>query len=81
MIVAYSRIQRKRNQRSFKEIKMMNSEITISQEEVDKLYERLKKDAEAYGYHLNPDVEFTKELVKGILSTKKGTATGIAPAG
>jgi ferredoxin-thioredoxin reductase catalytic subunit len=45
----------------------MNSEITVSQQEVDTLYERLNKDAEAYGYHLNPDTEFTKELVRGIL--------------
>ena len=45
----------------------MKSEITVSQQEVDTLYERLNKDAEAYGYHLNPDTEFTKELVRGIL--------------
>jgi ferredoxin-thioredoxin reductase catalytic subunit len=49
----------------------MSGEITISEEEVIKLYQRLKADAEAYGYHLNPDVEFTKELVKGILLNEK----------
>lgn len=49
----------------------MTSEVTVSQAEVDKLYERLKKEAEAYGYHLNPDVEFTKELVRGILLNEK----------
>jgi ferredoxin-thioredoxin reductase catalytic subunit len=38
-----------------------------SQSEIDKLYERLKKEAEAGGYHLNPDVEFTKALVRGLL--------------
>ena len=27
----------------------------------------LKKDAEAYGYHLNPDEQFTKDLIKGLL--------------
>jgi ferredoxin-thioredoxin reductase catalytic subunit len=39
----------------------------ISQQAIDKLYERLKKEAEAAGYHLNPDIEFTKTLVKGLL--------------
>jgi ferredoxin-thioredoxin reductase catalytic subunit len=49
----------------------LSEEITVSQVEIDKLYERLKKDAEAYGYHLNPDVDFTKELVAGILMNEK----------
>lgn len=41
--------------------------IEISQQVIDKLYERLKKEAEAAGYQLNPDVEFTKALVRGLL--------------
>ena len=49
----------------------MNSELTVTEEEVEKLYQKLEKDAEANGYHLNPDVEFTKELVKGILLNDK----------
>ena len=51
-----------------------NEEITpedISQEEVDALYERLDREAEAAGYHLNPDVAFTKDLVRGILVNEK----------
>jgi ferredoxin-thioredoxin reductase catalytic subunit len=43
------------------------SGITVSDEEVEKLYNRLKKEAEQSGYHLNPDEEFTKELLKGLL--------------
>ena len=39
----------------------------ISQQAIDKLYERLKKEAEAAGYYLNPDIEFTKALIKGLL--------------
>jgi len=39
----------------------------ISQEEIDRLYVRLNKEAEAGGYHLNPDVELTKALVRGLL--------------
>ena len=38
-----------------------------SQAEIDKLYERLNKEAEAGGYHLNPDFEFTKALIRGLL--------------
>ena len=39
--------------------------------EIEDLYQKLKKQAEAAGYHLNPDVEFTKELLKGILIKEK----------
>jgi len=49
----------------------MSPELSIGPEEIDRLYERLNKEAEANGYHLNPDVEFTKELVKGILMNEK----------
>lgn len=45
----------------------MNEEITIPTEKVDALYERLDREAEAAGYHLNPDREFAWELVKGLL--------------
>ncbi|MFB3765453.1 MAG: ferredoxin-thioredoxin reductase catalytic domain-containing protein [Methanotrichaceae archaeon] len=40
---------------------------TPSDEEIDKLYDKLNKDAEKGGYHLNPDVQFTKALVRGLL--------------
>ena len=43
----------------------------VAPEEVDRLCERLKKEAEAGGYHLNPDVEMTKSLVKGLLTNEK----------
>ncbi len=43
----------------------------ISQEEVDALYERLHREAEAAGYHLNPDVAFTRDLVRGLLVNQK----------
>jgi len=39
----------------------------IPETRVDELYQKLKKDAEANGYNLNPDVEFVKELVRGLL--------------
>jgi ferredoxin-thioredoxin reductase catalytic subunit len=49
----------------------MNPEITITEEETNNLYNQLKKDAEDHGYFLNPDVEFTKDLVRGILRNEK----------
>ena len=39
----------------------------IKEEEIDKLYDKLYREAESSGYHLNPDIDFTKELVKGLL--------------
>lgn len=36
-------------------------------EQVEALYRRLDREAEAGGYHLNPDAEFTGELVQGLM--------------
>ncbi len=49
----------------------MNTENQIPKEVINKVYEQLKKDAEAGGYHLNPDEEFTKDLVNGLLTNEK----------
>lgn len=38
-----------------------------TQEAIDTLYERLDAEAQASGYHLNPDVEFTKALAESLL--------------
>ena len=38
-----------------------------TQEQIDQVYLRLKKEAEAGGYHLHPDVGFTKDLIRGLL--------------
>jgi len=40
---------------------------TIDDKEIDVLYKKLNREAEASGYHLNPDVSFTKDLIKGLL--------------
>jgi len=48
---------------------VINSDICIvghQEEEIGKLYEKLNSEAESAGYHLNPDIEFTKALVKGL---------------
>jgi ferredoxin-thioredoxin reductase catalytic subunit len=50
---------------------MVNAGMDVSSEEVNRLYERLHREAESAGYHLNPDVAFTKELVKGLLINER----------
>jgi ferredoxin-thioredoxin reductase catalytic subunit len=49
----------------------MNTDLMLTPAEIDKLYERLNREAVAGGYHLNPDMEFTKELLKGLLTNDK----------
>ena len=49
----------------------MNEQAEISQQEIDRFYEQLKKDADEGGYKLNPDVEFTKALCRGLLTNLK----------
>jgi ferredoxin-thioredoxin reductase catalytic subunit len=49
----------------------MSDQIPVGREQVDRLYHRLNREAEEAGYHLNPDVEFTKELVRGLLVNEK----------
>jgi ferredoxin-thioredoxin reductase catalytic subunit len=39
----------------------------ISEKNINQVYERLNKYAESHSYHLNPDIEFTKDLIKSIL--------------
>jgi ferredoxin-thioredoxin reductase catalytic subunit len=39
----------------------------ITQQEIDETYQKLKQDAEERGYYLNPDAEFTKALISGLL--------------
>ncbi|KPL05059.1 MAG: ferredoxin:glutaredoxin reductase [candidate division Zixibacteria bacterium SM1_73] len=57
----------------------MSEEIKVTAEEVDALHTRLDQEAEASGYHLNPDVEHTKELVKGLLTNEKRYAYWACP--
>ncbi len=49
----------------------MNSDIMVTQNEIDVLYEKLKKEAELSGYFFNPDLEYAKELVKGLIVNEK----------
>ena len=42
-----------------------------TKEEIEKLYSKLDREAEEGGYHLNPDEEFTKELVEGLIVNER----------
>ena len=44
---------------------MTDQEIT--QERIQSLWKQLKQEAEAGGYHFNPDEEFTKDLVRSLI--------------
>ncbi|NMB80075.1 MAG: ferredoxin:glutaredoxin reductase [Methanomicrobiales archaeon] len=39
----------------------------VSESDVERLYLQLKEEATTGGYHLNPDVDFTKNLIRGLL--------------
>jgi ferredoxin-thioredoxin reductase catalytic chain len=47
------------------------SQTSVSQGEIDSKYNKLKTEGESSGYFLNPDIEFTKELVKSLLINEK----------
>ena len=43
----------------------------VTPEEVERLFERLDKEAESAGYHLNPDRKFTLGLIEGMLVNER----------
>jgi len=49
----------------------MSGEPVFSREEVEARRDRLDRDAESGGYHLNPDIEFTLSLVDGLLTNER----------
>ncbi len=49
----------------------MTSAAEPTAEEINRLYEKLHREAEASGYHLNADVPFTKDLVRGLLVNER----------
>lgn len=51
----------------------------VDDADVDQYYERVKKQAESAGYHLNPDIEFTKSLLKNIIINMKRYGYGACP--
>ena len=49
----------------------MTTLITVDEKEVDRIYAILKKETESGGYFLNPDIEFTKNLVRGLMKNEQ----------
>lgn len=48
----------------------MDNEI-VTYDEIRNLYEKLSKEAESGGYHLNTDKDFTYELIKALIINKE----------
>jgi ferredoxin-thioredoxin reductase catalytic chain len=48
----------------------MSGSVPVTSE-IDRLHGRLRREAEASGYHLNPDEEFTRSLAEGLLINMK----------
>jgi ferredoxin-thioredoxin reductase catalytic chain len=49
----------------------MNENLALTPDEIDQLHERLNREAEEGGYHLNPDVSFTKALIQGLMINER----------
>ena len=43
----------------------------INEEEIEKFLDKLKEDSMTSGYHINPDIDITRKLGKGLLINKK----------
>jgi ferredoxin-thioredoxin reductase catalytic chain len=57
----------------------MSEQTQITEQELAKSYLQMEKDAEANGYNLNPDADFTRELVKGLLINQRRYGYGNCP--
>jgi ferredoxin-thioredoxin reductase catalytic chain len=57
----------------------MTTEIEVTAAQIEAAYQSLQKDAAAGGYHLNTEAEFTKDLVKGILTNQQRYGYGNCP--
>jgi len=57
----------------------VSDETQCTREEIDELYAKLEHDAEAHGYHLNPDREFTRELIEGLVCNQKRLGYAACP--
>ena len=50
---------------------MMGGDSGTLERQTEGLYQKIGKEAEDSGYHLNPDADFTKDLVRGLLQNEK----------
>jgi ferredoxin-thioredoxin reductase catalytic subunit len=63
----YCRFQTRGTER---EVRQMNGNNDVTEKDIDTLVAKLKKDAEAGAYNLNPDTAFVKELAAGLLENE-----------
>jgi ferredoxin-thioredoxin reductase catalytic chain len=49
----------------------MAEQPDVNEKEIESLYLKLDTEAKAAGYHLNPDLEFTRSLVRGLIVNQK----------
>ena len=49
----------------------MTARILIDDSAVEEIFRKLNAEANEYGYNLNPDVEFTKQLIRSLLINEK----------
>jgi ferredoxin-thioredoxin reductase catalytic chain len=50
---------------------MTGAEAGVTEKDVDRLYAKLNSEAASGGYHLNPDVAMTRELLRGLLVNER----------
>lgn len=50
---------------------MDEAALTVSEEEISRVQKRLSDIAEKAGYHLNPDDDMTRDLVRGLIVNEK----------
>jgi len=54
----------------------MNS---VKEEDIERLYKKLDKDAESSGYHLNKNTDFVTDLVKGLIVNERRYGYQVCP--
>jgi ferredoxin-thioredoxin reductase catalytic chain len=60
--------------------KAMHTETLIRIDEVDRLYAQLDREAEATGYHLNPDCDATWKLVEKLMINENRYGYRVCPS-
>jgi ferredoxin-thioredoxin reductase catalytic subunit len=57
----------------------MNNNTEVTTNEVQSLFDKLKKESGESGYHLNPDEAFVKELIHGLIVNQARYGYGSCP--
>jgi ferredoxin-thioredoxin reductase catalytic chain len=57
----------------------MSSETNVTVREIDLRFDKLLREATTAGYYLNPDIDFTKALIAGLITNEKRYGYGSCP--